>query len=261
MAALLKNLLSRDRLLRVFALGQLCHPKLVEMVGLLGGYDAVWLDQEHTGLTIGQIEDATRAARAVGIASFVRLYAADYASVMRPLEAGADGIMASMIRSVRQVEDLVTWARFHPRGLRGVNGAGVDGRYGTLGFQQHFQKASEETVIGVQIEHQDAVEVVEQIAAVPDVDFLFIGPADLSQSLGIPGQWDHPLLWASIERVARACAARNLAWAILPLRPEHARRCVELGCRMLSLGVDVWAFAKGVRASQQDFAEFFEART
>src|SRR5262249_21448269 len=79
----LKSALHSDRLLRALGLGQLCPPKLIELVALLGGYDAVWLDQEHVGLTLPQIEDSCRAARAAGIDVFVRLNATDYATVMR----------------------------------------------------------------------------------------------------------------------------------------------------------------------------------
>jgi 4-hydroxy-2-oxoheptanedioate aldolase len=257
-AALLKSLLRQDRLIRVFALGQLCHPKLVEMVAWSGGFDAVWLDQEHVGLTIPQIEEAARAARGAGIDSFVRLNATDYATVMRPLEAGAGGIMASMVRSARQAEEILTWAKFQPRGCRGVNGTGVDGRYGTYPGPEYFRKANEESVVAIQIEHADAVEEVEKIAAIPDLDFLFIGPADLSQSMGLPGDWEHPRVWAAVERVARAAKANRVPWAILPGNAAHARRCVELGCRILSLGIDVWFFQKGVRAFKADFAEFFK---
>ena len=124
----LKKLLKENRLVKVFCLGQLCHPKLVEIFGLSGGFDAVWLDQEHVGLTIPQIEESARAARGVGLDSFVRLYATDYATVMRPLEAGAGGIMAAQVRSAKETADVVRWAKFHPQGLRGVNSTGVDGR-------------------------------------------------------------------------------------------------------------------------------------
>jgi 2-keto-3-deoxy-L-rhamnonate aldolase RhmA len=254
MSAQLKSALRSDRVLRCFALGQLCSPKLVELVGYQGGYDAIWFDQEHVGLTIPQIEEAARAARAVGLPNFVRLPATDYATVMRVLEAGAGGVMASMVRTLRQVEDLVRWSKFHPRGERGVNGTGVDGRYGTLKLADYFQRANDGTVVGVQIEHIDAVEIVEKIAVVPDVDFLFIGPADLSQSMGIPGEWQHPRLWQAIEKVAQVCAAQKLPWAILPLSPDHARRCVELGCRMLSIGIDMWAFQRGLKTYQDDYA-------
>jgi 4-hydroxy-2-oxoheptanedioate aldolase len=258
MGTLLKSLLAGGRVLNVFALGQFCSPKLVEVIGGRGGFDAVWFDQEHVGLTIPQIEEAARAARGVGLDSFVRLNATDYATVMRPLEAGAGGVMASMVRSARQAEEIVSWAKFHPRGCRGVNGTGADGLYGAMPGAEYFRRANAESIVAVQIEHIEAVEDVERIAAVADLDFLFIGPADLSQSMGIPGEWEHPRMWAAVERVARAATTNRLPWAILPRDAAHARRCVELGCRMLSVGMDAWAFQKGVAAIQEEFAEFFK---
>src|SRR5215510_6617186 len=121
MGARLKQLLADGKLVRVFGVGQLCHPKLIEIVGLSGGHDAVWLDQEHAGLSTEQIEHAARSARLAGLDSFVRLAPTDYATVMRPLEAGAGGVMAAQVRSTRQAEDVVRWAKFFPDGLRGFN--------------------------------------------------------------------------------------------------------------------------------------------
>jgi 2-dehydro-3-deoxyglucarate aldolase/4-hydroxy-2-oxoheptanedioate aldolase len=257
MGARLKELLARQKTVRVFGMGQLCHPKLVEIVGMGGGFDAVWFDQEHVGVNVEQIESCSRAARAVGLDCFVRLAPTDYATVMRPLEAGAGGIMAAQVRSAAQAEEVVRWAKFHPRGLRGVNGTGVDGGYGTLPLADYFRRANAETFIAIQIEHADAVVDVEHIAAVADVDVLFVGPADLSQSLGIPGEWSHPQLWAAIEAVARAAGEHGIHWAILPPNVDYARRCVGMGCRMLSLGLDTWAFHRGLKAFQNEYAEFF----
>jgi len=253
----LKELLAQGKLVRVFCLGQLCHPKFVELLGLRGGFDAVWFDQEHAGLTLPQIEQAALAARASGLDSFVRLTATDYATVMRPLEAGAGGIMAAQIQSAAQAEEVLRWAKFHPRGLRGVNGSGVDGRYGALPIGEYLRRANAETFVAIQIEHFAAVEDVERIAAIPDVDILFIGPADLSQSMGHPGEWQHPDHWRAIERVAGAARKHGIHWAILPTSPDYARRCVDLGCRMLSLGLDMWAIHRGVKAFQDEYAEFF----
>jgi 2-dehydro-3-deoxyglucarate aldolase/4-hydroxy-2-oxoheptanedioate aldolase len=258
MAYRLKELLTQGKLVRVFGMGQFCHPKLVEVVGLHGGHHAVWLDQEHAGLSIEQIEQAARAARASGIDSFVRLAPTDYATVMRALEAGAGGVMAAMIRSARQAEEVVRWAKFHPRGLRGINGSGFDGRYGTIPLVEYLPRANADTFVAIQIEHIDAVEEVEQIASIPDLDILFIGPADLSQSMGIPGEWDHPRLWQAIERVAQAARASGTNWAFLPLKPAHARRCLEMGCRMLSLGIDSWTMHQGLQAYRADYEEFFQ---
>jgi 2-dehydro-3-deoxyglucarate aldolase/4-hydroxy-2-oxoheptanedioate aldolase len=254
MGARLKELLARGKLVKVFGLGQLCHPKIIEIVGQHGGFDGVWLDQEHAGLSIEQIERACLAARAAGIDSFVRLAPTDYATVMRPMEAGAGGVMAAQVRGDAQAREVVRWAKFHPLGLRGVNGTGVDGRYGTLPMATYVERANAETFVAIQIEHADAVREVEAIAAIPGVDVLFVGPADLGQSLGIIGQWDHSEIWQAIERVGRAAHDRGIHWAILPPNLDYARRCVERGCRMLSVGLDVWALQRGLTSFVNEFA-------
>jgi 2-dehydro-3-deoxyglucarate aldolase/4-hydroxy-2-oxoheptanedioate aldolase len=257
MAIHLKERLRQGNLVRVFCLGQLASAKLVEMVGLHGGFDAVWLDQEHGGLTIPQLEQLTCAARASGLDTFVRLAPTDYATVMRPLEAGAGGIMAAQIRSAAQTEEILRWTKFHPRGLRGINNTGVDGGYGTVPLADYLRQANARTFVAIQIENVAALEAVEDIAAVPDVDVLFVGPADLSQSMGLPAQWDHPRHWEALERIARAAQTHGIAWAILPPSPAYARRCVALGCQMLSLGIDVWIVRKGLQAFADEYAEWF----
>ncbi len=253
MGARLKELLGQGKLVKVFGLGQLCHPKVVEIIGMHGGYDAVWLDQEHAGISVAQIEHACLAARAAGLDSFVRLAPTDYATVMRPLEAGAGGIMAAQVRGAAQAADVIRWAKFHPAGLRGVNGTGVDGRYGTLPMAAYLARANAETFIAIQIEHVDAVREVERIAALPGIDVLFIGPADLSQSMGLAAQWEHAEVWQAIERVARSARDAGIHWAILPRDAAYARRCVDLGCRMLSLGLDVWAVQRGLASYLEEF--------
>jgi 4-hydroxy-2-oxoheptanedioate aldolase len=254
----LQELLSQDKVVRVFALGQLCDPKIIEILGNEGGYDGLWLDNEHAGLSIAQIEHATRAARGVGLETFVRLACTDYATVMRQMEAGAGGIMAAQVRSAREVENIVRWAKFYPQGLRGYNGSGVDGRYGALAPKEYTEKANAETFIAIQIEHVDALNEVEKIAAIPNIDVLFVGPADLAQSMGILGQWNEPKLWQAFERVAKAAKANGIHWAILPFSADFSRRCVEMGCRMLSLGLDTWAVQRGIRAFKKEFEAHFD---
>ena len=249
----LKQSLRENKLVRVFGLGQICHPKIIDIIGMQGGYDAVWLDQEHAGLTLPQIEHACLAARATGIDSFVRLAPTDYATVMRPLEAGAGGIMAAQVKSAAEAEQVMQWAKFYPRGMRGVNGSGVDGRYATVPMNDYMSRANDDTFVAIQIEHIGAVNEVEAIAALKEVDVLFIGPADLGQSMGIVGDWDHPRVWQAIERVAKAAAAAKIQWAILPRNAAYAKRCVDLGCKMISIGLDVWAVQRGLKAFLAEF--------
>ena len=165
--------------------------------------------------------------------------------------------MAAQVRNGTQTEEIVRWAKFHPRGIRGINNTGVDGRYGMTPLAEYLRETNARTFIAIQIENVEALEDVDRIAAVKDVDVLFVGPADLSQSMGIPAEWEHPRLWQALERVARAAKNHGIHWAILPLSPAHARRCVDMGCRMLSLGLDVWMVQRGLAAFQSEYAEYF----
>lgn len=261
MSGNLKEALRSGRPVNVFALGHLFDPRLVELVARGGGYDAVWFDIEHAGLTTADIRHGALAARAAGLGNFVRMPVTDYASTMRPLEAGAGGIMAAMVRDARQARDVARWARFHPLGERGINGTGPDGGFGAHRWPDYFRHANESIALGVQVEHVDAVHCVEELAAVEGVDFLFIGPSDLTQSMGITGQWDHPELWKCIERVGAACKQNSLAWGILPLGLPFARRCRDLGCRIFSVGMDAFAFSRGLASFREEYRELFPAPT
>src|SRR3954471_7441502 len=211
----IKELLAGGRTVRMFGLGQLLAPKLIELVGEHGGFDALWLDSEHAGITMKEIEYATMAARSYGMDHFVRLPATDYAAVMRPLEAGAGGVMVSMVRSPAEAEQAVCWAKFWPRGERGMNGGNRDGRFGLTPLAEYAARANAETFVGIQIETPTALAAVAEIAAIPDVDLLFVGPADLSQMHGVIGDFENPRCLDSIGRIARACADAGKPWGIV----------------------------------------------
>jgi 2-dehydro-3-deoxyglucarate aldolase/4-hydroxy-2-oxoheptanedioate aldolase len=257
----IKQLLADGQLVRMFGTGQLLSPKLIEIVGEHGGFDALWLDAEHAGLTMKEIEWATMAARAYGLDHFVRLPATDYASVMRPLEAGAGGVMISMVRSPADAEQAVRWAKFYPRGERGMNGGNRDGRYGLMPIAEYAPKANAETFVGIQIETAGAIAGVAEIAAIPDVDLLFVGPADISQVMGVPGDFENPKCLNTIEAIAKACAAAKKPWGIVPRGPEYAERMRAWGCQMFVVGFDTHSFHAGIRATKERYAGFFSAAT
>ena len=171
------------------------------------------LDFEHAGISMKEIELATLAAKAYGMDHFVRLPATDYASVMRPLEAGAGGLMISMVRSASEAEQAVRWAKFWPRGERGLNGGNRDGRFGLTPLPEYMAAANASTFVGIQIETAGACGAAA-IAAIPDVDLLFIGPSDLSQVLGVPGDFENPRCLEAIETIARTCAEANKPWGV-----------------------------------------------
>lgn len=256
----IKQLLASGQVVRVFALGQLLSPKLVEIVGAHGEFDALWLDMEHAGIGMKDIELATLAAKAYGLDSFVRLPATDYASVMRPLEAGAGGLMISMARSAADAEQAVRWARFWPRGERGLNGGNRDGRFGLTPLAQYMAGANASSFLGIQIETAGALAEAAAIAAIPDVDLLFVGPSDLSQVLGVPGEFEHPRCLDAIEGVARACEAAGKPWGVVSRGPEYAERMRKWGCQLFVLALDIHIFHSGIRMAKERYAPFFPGR-
>lgn len=253
----IKQLLKDGKVVRMFGLGQLLAPKLVEIVGEHGGFDALWLDAEHGGLVMKDIEFATMAARAYGLDHFVRTPATDYATIMRPLEAGAGGVMVSMVQNAEQADQAVQWAKFWPRGVRGLNGGNRDGRFGLTPLGEYTQRANADTFVGIQIETSSAIAAISEIAAVPDVDLLFVGPADLSQVLGMPGDFENPKCLDTIEKIARACADAGKPWGIVPRGTAYADRMLGWGCRMFVLGLDIHVMHMGIRAAKERYSRFF----
>jgi 4-hydroxy-2-oxoheptanedioate aldolase len=254
----IKERLADGKFVRMFGLGQLLSPKLIEIIGLHGGFDAIWLDGEHSGPSMRDIELATLAARAHGMDDFVRMPATDYASIMRALEAGAGGVMVSMVRSPEEADQAVRWAKFYPRGERGMNGGNRDGSFGLTPLAEYVVKANARTFVGVQIETKGAIDAVAEIAAVPDIDLLFVGPADISQVMGVPGDFENPKCLATIERIAQACADAGKPWGIVPRGTDYAERMKAWGCRMFVLGFDIHAFHAGIRATKERYPSFFK---
>ncbi len=249
----IKQRLSSGEVVRLFGVGQLFSPKLVEIVGEHGGFDGLWIDAEHGGLGMKDFELATMAARAYGLDHFVRLPATDYASVMRPLEAGANGVMISMVRDAEDADRAVRWAKFWPRGERGLNGGNRDGRFGLVPTPEYVKEANERVFVGIQIETASALASVGEIARVDDVDLIFVGPADLSQVLGVPGDFENPRCLDAIEGIALACAEAGKPWGIVPRGEDYARRMRAWGCQMFVIGFDIHAVHAGIRAAKERY--------
>jgi 2-dehydro-3-deoxyglucarate aldolase/4-hydroxy-2-oxoheptanedioate aldolase len=257
MAGFFRSLLASDRLIRVFCSGRLVHPVSIQLFGLAGGYDGFWLDAEHAGISNEQITMAALAGRACGLGSFVRMPLTSYAAVTQALESGVDGVMAAQVTSAAEAEKFVSWAKFAPRGVRGLNTQGSDAKFTMLTQIELAEAANRDHFVAIQIETLGALGEVEAIAAIDQVDLLFVGPADLSQALGVLGKPEDDKVWGAIDRVAEACRRHGKAWGIVPAGPSYADRCIEKGCRMVTYGSDVMAMRLGVAALKTMYASGF----
>ncbi len=249
--------LAAGQIVRTMFLGPLASPKLVEMAGLVGDWHGVWIDQEHSAIPHQQLELLLLACRAARLDAFVRVPPTDYATIMRPMEAGASGVMVAMIRDAAQVRQIVQWAKYPPLGTRGLFQANYEAGFGTIEPARHVETANRDRWLAIQIETLEALESVEEIAAVEGVDWLFVGPGDLACNLGVPGQALHPKCVAANERVAAACRKVNKPWGTLARSPEHAAQCREFGCQLFSLGGDMDLVHRGLAATKKMYAEFF----
>jgi len=254
MPGFFKNLLATDKLIRVFCTGQLAHPVVIQMFGLSGAYDGFWIDQEHAGLGPQQVQLAALAGRACGLGSFARMPMTNYAAVTQSLEAGVDGVMAAQVHSATEAEQFVSWAKFAPRGVRGLNTQGADANYTYKSAAEFVHDSNRDHLVAIQIETAGALEHADEIAAIDGVDLLFIGPADLSQALGVLGKPNDPKMWAAVERVAAACRRHGKHWGTVPFDPAWADRCAEKGCRMLTFGNDVAAVRLGIQSLVNSYA-------
>lgn len=258
MAHSIKERLAQGKLVRVLGVGTLASPKFIEICALHGGYHGVWIDQEHAGLTQSQIEVLTLACRATGLDSFVRLAPTDYATVMRPMESGASGIMAAQVHSVDDVRRVIEWAKYPPIGCRGLNFSNYEGGWAGRDPAEFVVESNRERWLAIQIETLGALADVDQIAAMEHVDHLFVGPADLSLSLGVPGQYLHPKCVAALQQVSNAVKKHGKTWGILPRGAEHAARCAELGCLLFAFATDLGCVNLGFKASREVYADFFD---
>lgn len=257
MARLFQELLASGRVLRVFSVSRIVHPVVFDLFGMAGGFDGLWLDQEHGGMTIPQVQLASAFARANAMGMIIRMAPTGYWQVTENLEAGADGVMAARIGSAAEAEQFVRWCKFAPQGNRGLNSSGYDARYTLKPLGEFTNEANDETFVAVQIETLGALEQVNQIAAIDGVDLLFLGPADMSQALGCIGEVNHQSVWEAVEAIAAACRRHGKPWGTVPADPDYAVRCVEKGCRMLTLANETLAVRRGLEALKQSYGEFF----
>lgn len=237
----------------VMSMGAFPSPKFVEIAGRRGNIHGIWIDQEHAAVSHAQLELMLIACRAAGLDAFARVAPTDYATVMRPMEAGCSGVMLAQVRSAAEVERAVAWAKYPPQGVRGLFLGNVEANYGRTGAADHVRQANQQRWIAVQIETREAVDQLDQIAAVPGVDLLFVGPGDLACNLGVPGQPLHPDCIAALERVVAASHNSGIPWGTLCRDPKHAQVCRTMGCRLFSVYGDLDVIQRGFDAIDQLF--------
>lgn len=248
---LLKKLRAGE-FVKVVGINRVTDPWLTEVAGQLG-FDVIWFDMEHRPHGYEIIERLSLACRATGIDLMVRIRKTGYTSVMRALEFGANGIMVPHCCTPEEAQQWVDWTRFPPQGRRGFDNAGADGNYTLSDSATFLRHRNQETFLVLQIEDREAVECVDAIAAVDGVDGLFVGPADLTISYGMPFQRDHPTIQRAIDKVANATARAGKWWGTVTDTPETAQKELDRGARIVTCADDHFLLVRGLQEASRRF--------
>jgi 4-hydroxy-2-oxoheptanedioate aldolase len=211
--------------------------RAVEIAGM-SGFDCVWLDVEHTACDWSLIQNQIYAAKSQNCDPMVRVRRGSYSEYSVPLELDAAGLMVPHIMSLEDAQKVVRITRFHPLGRRALDGGNADGAYCNMDLNEYVAQANENRFIVLQIEDPEALDDLEQIAALPGYDVLFFGAGDFSHAIGEVGNMNHPLIIETRRRIAKL-AGDNGKFCGAPCGPGNIDEMIDLGYRFLPMGADV----------------------
>lgn len=222
------------------------EPTIAELFGHVG-FDFIWIDGEHPVMTVETVLKHTIAAQGMGMAAFYRVPWNDPVLVKPVLDTGIDGIVFPMVCNKEDAELAVSACRYPPKGIRGW-GPVRDNGYGTRSNEWQVENADNLWKI-MQIEHYEAVENLEEIMAVDGVDAITVGASDLSCSMGMPMQVDHPLVLEKLDEIAKKAKKANMPFSIsMGYHPVRLQQWIQRGINWLSIS-DEYDFL--VRASKE----------
>jgi 2-keto-3-deoxy-L-rhamnonate aldolase RhmA len=230
----------RDRVLRrelMFGVGaQLASSLTVEMIGA-AGFDWTWIDCEHGAGDHSELITQIQVAALGNAPPVVRIAWNEAPRFKRVLDLGASGIMVPYVNNRAEAQLAAQSMRYQPEGIRGVAQSPRSCGFGR-NFEEYFAKANDNLLTVVQIETREAVENAQEIAAVPGIDVLFVGPFDLSVNMEIIKNFDHPEFVSALQRVAAACRQHDKTAGILTPGLHFLSPWIEMGYTFFVVGSD-----------------------
>lgn len=212
------------------------------------GAEFAVFDMEHTGWSIETIRMLIATTRSTRMLPYVRVPTTEYDFIACALDMGAMGIMVPMVESTEQAEAIVRAAKYPPAGRRGAAFGIAHDDYTGGDIVEKIETANRETHLLAQIETASGVEHAAEIAAVAGIDALWIGHFDLSNSLGIPGQFDHPQFKESIAAVLEACRCHGKTPGFMAGGIEDGKALLDRGFRLLAYSGDLWLYQAALRS-------------
>jgi 4-hydroxy-2-oxoheptanedioate aldolase len=228
------------------------EPSLAEFVALQG-WDFLVFDGEHGTLEPREVEDLCRATEVRGVTPIARVPTNQQHLLLRYLDTGIQGVHVPWVNSAADADTAVRGVKYGPRGIRGLAGTRASDWGMSVPLGEYTAQANRETLVVIHIETLEAVNSIEDYVAIDGIDVLFLGPTDLSQSIGVPGQIQHPDVVAAMERVAEVVVGSEKSLGLFAGTMEMARAWRERGARYITTGTDGFlrqgmnAYLQGVR--------------
>jgi 4-hydroxy-2-oxoheptanedioate aldolase len=226
-------------------------PRIVELAGLAGA-SAVWLCNEHVPNSWLNLEHQVRAAKLYDMDTIVRVNKGGYSEYVKPFECDATGIMVPHVTSADEARNVVDMVRCRPLGSKALDAGNMDGLFCQVPLAEYAQHCNTEKFVILQSESPEALEVVEEIAAVPGFDMLLFGAGDFSHRIGKLGQATHPEVVAARKRVAAAALKFGKYPAVASLYGQKDEVMAE-GTRVFTLGADVLELGNAFKKLVDEF--------
>ncbi len=211
------------------------------------GYDWLVIDMEHSAISISDAQNLIRAIDCWRVPALVRVGANDPVLIKRAMDAGASGVVVPMVNTEEQARKAAESAYYPPSGIRGVGLARAQ-KYGG-DFENYRKWSLENTCVIVQIEHIEAVENLDKILSVEGIDGFIVGPYDLSGSLGVPGQFEHPSLRNALQKIESVSKKLDALAGFHVISPEKRplKEKVEQGYKFIAHSLDTLILGEGAR--------------
>lgn len=218
------------------------------------GLEFVIYDMEHGRCDIGLLSEMVASCRGSSIVPMARVPDIHFQPLSRVLDVGVRGVMVPRVETRAQAEEIVGQLKYAPAGRRGV-ALGIAHDLYQAGGSEFFTQANEDTIVILLLETAKAFESLDEIISVPGVDIAWMGHYDLTVSMGIPAQFEHPRFLQAMDALVASCRRHGVAPGFLPATPESAAHWIRTGFRAISLGSDIGVFLNGVRTFRQSLID------
>lgn len=232
------------------------HPTVVDLVSR-SSLDWICVDLEHSPVSRIEAQTAITIIQGYGKKAFVRVKLNSHSEIKFPLDAGADGVIIPMVNSAEEARAAINHCFYPPKGMRGVGLARAQ-QYG-FAFKEHLAKNLNELEVIVQCEHYRAVEEIDEILKIEGVSGVFLGPYDLSASMGIPGEFDHPEMKKAIARVSERTllAGKWLGAHVIPPNHNTLGDYTQLGYNFIAFSIDTFFLGQKLNDELNSFRQQF----